>query len=70
MLEFGALVEKRNFGRRASETSKKKIPFWPLSTLRSPPQARILLSTDRWQWWGSFPTLPGGGIGTVRRTRP
>ena len=69
-LELGALVEKRNFGWRAFETSKKKIPFCPFSTLRSPPQARTFLSDERWQWCGSFPTFPGGGTGTVRRTFP
>ena len=49
MLEFGARVDDRNFGLRASVMSKKKMSFWPLSTLRSPPQARIVWSADVWQ---------------------
>ena len=24
----------------------------------------------RWQWWASFPMLPGGGSGTVLITLP
>jgi len=70
MLELGALVEKRNSGFRALETSKKKMPFCPESTLSSPPQARTFLSAERWQWCGSLPTFPGGGTGTVRSTFP
>ena len=42
MLELGACVDRRNFGLRASEMSKKKMSFWPLTTLRSPPHARIV----------------------------
>jgi len=70
MLDSGACVEDRNLGESAFETSKKKIPFCPLSRLRRPPQARIFLSAERWQWCGSLPTFPGGGTGTVLMTLP
>ena len=39
--------------------SKKKIPGWPLSTLRSPPHPRIEPSADRCMWWGSLKVAPG-----------
>ena len=45
--------------------SKKKIPGWSLSTLRSPPHPRIEPSTDRCMWWGSLnvATRRGQGYG-------
>jgi hypothetical protein len=70
MLEFGACVDRRNFGLRASLMSKKKMSFCPLSTLKRPPQARMFWSAEVWQWCGSLPKLPGGGRGTVRSTWP
>ncbi len=36
MLESGALVENRKRGLRASETSKKKMPFWPRTAPHAP----------------------------------
>jgi hypothetical protein len=40
-------VENRNVGWRVSDTSKKKMPFWPRNTLSKPPQARMFSSSDR-----------------------
>ena len=70
MFESVPLVENRNFGRRASDTSKKKMLFWPRSRASSPPHARMFLSAERWQWCGSLPAPPGPGTGTVRMTFP
>ena len=70
MLETLSLVENRNRGLRGSDVSKKKIPGWSLSTLSSPPQPRILRSTDRCMWWGSFNFPPRAGRRTVLTTCP
>ncbi len=70
MLEFGSAEENRNRGLLGWVTSKKKIPGWPLRTLRSPPHARTFLSADRCMWWGSLKVAPGPGRGTTLMTFP
>ena len=51
--------------RERPKRRRRRCRSGPRSRLSSPPQARIFLSAERWQWCGSLPTLPGGGIGTV-----
>ena len=47
MLEETVAVDDRKTGFRASDTSKKKIPFCPRSTLSNPPHAKMRSSAER-----------------------
>ena len=67
---FHRFGRKQEAGTSGLADVEEKDPVLSFIELKSPPHARSFPVAFRWQWWASFPILPGGGSGTVVITLP